>query len=261
MGWHRTGTRYGIGMDAADGLLRAGEPGVQLTWMDAKVGDRVVTPRTGKPVEINALWYNALRVMAGFARRRAGPMAWDRWPGAPRRASTASGTRRPAAATTSSTAPRATTPPSGPNQILAVSLPASPLSPAGSGGWWTRARGTSSPRSGCAASHPTIPSTRGAYGGGSAERDGAYHQGPRLGLAAGPVRARAPAGPRGPGGGACSSSRRIAHHLADYGVGSIAEIFEGDPPFAPRRLHRAGLERGGDAARLVRGRDRSGGPA
>ncbi len=67
---HQAGTRYGIGVDPADGLLRAGEPGVQLTWMDAKVGDWVVTPRIGKPVEINALWYNALRTIAGFFRDR-----------------------------------------------------------------------------------------------------------------------------------------------------------------------------------------------
>src|SRR5439155_13421269 len=66
--WHRQGTRYGIKEDPADSLLRAGETGVQLTWMDAKVGDWVVTPRIGKPVEINALWHNALRTMAYFAR-------------------------------------------------------------------------------------------------------------------------------------------------------------------------------------------------
>ncbi len=60
--WHRTGTRYGIRVDD-DGLLLAGEPGVQLTWMDARVGSVVVTPRQGKPVEIQALWYNALRIM------------------------------------------------------------------------------------------------------------------------------------------------------------------------------------------------------
>ena len=65
--WHQKGTRYGIAVDHADGLLNAGVPGVQLTWMDAKVGDWVVTPRIGKPVEINALWYNALRVMSTFA--------------------------------------------------------------------------------------------------------------------------------------------------------------------------------------------------
>src|SRR5262249_50993359 len=63
--WHIRGTRYGIKVDE-DGLLAGGVEGVQLTWMDAKVGDYVVTPRHGKPVEIQALWYNALRVMADF---------------------------------------------------------------------------------------------------------------------------------------------------------------------------------------------------
>lgn len=65
--WHVRGTRYGIKVDG-DGLLHAGQPGVQLTWMDAKVGDWVVTPRTGKPVEIQALWYNSLCVLADLAR-------------------------------------------------------------------------------------------------------------------------------------------------------------------------------------------------
>lgn len=65
--WHVRGTRYRIHVDA-DGLLFSGEPGVQLTWMDAKVGDLVVTPRTGKAVEIQALWYNALRVMEELAK-------------------------------------------------------------------------------------------------------------------------------------------------------------------------------------------------
>jgi len=64
---HIKGTRYNIHVDDADGLLYAGEEGVQLTWMDAKVGDWVVTPRIGKPVEVNALWYNALRTMARLA--------------------------------------------------------------------------------------------------------------------------------------------------------------------------------------------------
>ncbi len=66
--WHVRGTRYGIRVDA-DGLLRCGETGVQLTWMDAKVGDWVVTPRRGKPVEVQALWYNALRIMQELALR------------------------------------------------------------------------------------------------------------------------------------------------------------------------------------------------
>jgi predicted glycogen debranching enzyme len=66
--WHERGTRYQIHVDD-DGLLFAGEPGVQLTWMDSKIGDWVVTPRTGKPVEIQALWHNALCSMEDFANR------------------------------------------------------------------------------------------------------------------------------------------------------------------------------------------------
>src|SRR5262249_396869 len=65
---HVAGARYNIHVDPSDGLLYGGGPGVQLTWMDAKIGDWVVTPRTGKPVEINALWINALESMAQFAR-------------------------------------------------------------------------------------------------------------------------------------------------------------------------------------------------
>ncbi len=65
--WHLYGTRYGIHVDTMDGLLYSGEEGIQLTWMDVKIGDWVVTPRTGKAVEINALWYNALCSMADFA--------------------------------------------------------------------------------------------------------------------------------------------------------------------------------------------------
>jgi predicted glycogen debranching enzyme len=64
---HDAGTHFGIGVDPSDGLLRAGEPGVQLTWMDARVDGRVITPRTGKPVEINALWHGALAHLADFA--------------------------------------------------------------------------------------------------------------------------------------------------------------------------------------------------
>ncbi len=73
--WHLKGTRFGIHADPADGLLYAGEPGVQLTWMDAKVDDWVVTPRQGKPVEIQALWYHALRIMARLADKLDKPQA------------------------------------------------------------------------------------------------------------------------------------------------------------------------------------------
>ena len=72
---HVRGTRFGIGVDPADGLLRQGEPGYQLTWMDAKVDDWVVTPRRGKAVEINALWYNALCLLAAWLRDQGDPLA------------------------------------------------------------------------------------------------------------------------------------------------------------------------------------------
>lgn len=71
--WRLRGTRHDIHVDPADGLLYAGDPGVQLTWMDAKVSDWVATPRVGKPVEVNALWYNALRSTALFANRLGRP--------------------------------------------------------------------------------------------------------------------------------------------------------------------------------------------
>jgi predicted glycogen debranching enzyme len=67
--WHKKGTLFGIRVDETDGLLTQGEDGVQLTWMDAKVGDWVVTPRHGKPVEINALWINALKILEWLAAK------------------------------------------------------------------------------------------------------------------------------------------------------------------------------------------------
>jgi predicted glycogen debranching enzyme len=70
---HLAGTRFGIGVDPADGLLRQGAEGYQLTWMDAKVGDWVVTPRRGKAVEVNALWYNALCLLQGWVGTHGEP--------------------------------------------------------------------------------------------------------------------------------------------------------------------------------------------
>lgn len=74
---HEQGTKFGIGVDPADGLLKQGAPGYQLTWMDAKVGDWVVTPRRGKAVEINGLWYNALRLLEGWLREEQGSAQAD----------------------------------------------------------------------------------------------------------------------------------------------------------------------------------------
>lgn len=232
--WHREGTRYGIAEDPTDGLLRAGEPGVQLTWMDAKAGDWVVTPRTGKAVEINALWYNALRTMAQFARtlgRPAGP-----WAALADRVRAGFGRFWNAAAGYCYDVVHG---PDGdddalrPNQIFAVSLPESPLDPKRQRQVVEAcARHLLTPF-GLRSLAPGHPRYHGRYVGGPAERDAAYHQGPAWGWLLGPF-ALAHLRVYGDPGAARAFLAPMAHHLADYGVGSLAELFDGDPPFTPR---------------------------
>ena len=173
---HVRGTRYGI-RAADDGLLAAGEPGVQLTWMDAKVGDWVVTPRIGKPVEIQALWLNALRIAERFTpsyaplyakgvRELRAPLLERRGRLALRR-----GGRRPRAgpARPQRCGPTRSSP------SAACRTPSSTASgPARS---WMRSSGSSGRRSACARWRPARTATRPRYEGGVRERDGAYHQG------------------------------------------------------------------------------------
>ena len=232
--WHRDGTRYGIGEDPTDGLLRSGEPGVQLTWMDAKVGDWVVTPRTGKAVEVNALWYNALRAMGLFARSLGRPAdAWD-----------AQGARVRAGFERFWNAgagycydvldgPEGHEEALRPNQILAVSLPASPLSPERQRRVVDACARHLLTSFGLRSLAPGHPQYRGRYGGGPRERDGAYHQGTAWGWLLGPF-ALAHFHTYRDADAALAFLQPLAHHLAEYGVGNIAEIFDGDPPFAPR---------------------------
>ena len=233
LAWHRQGTRYGIRQDPADGLLAAGEPGVQLTWMDAKVGDRVVTPRTGKPVEINALWYNALVAMTDFARRLRRPASdldadatrvaagferfWnarDGWcydvlDGADGHDATLR-----------------------PNQIFAVSLPATPLSPERRRAVVDACARHLVTSYGLRSLAPFDPRFVARYGGDQGARDGAYHQGAVWGWLLGPF-ALAHFAAYGDADTARSFLTPMADHLTDHGLGSIAEIFDGEPPFAP----------------------------
>jgi predicted glycogen debranching enzyme len=226
------GTRYGIRV-ASDGLVTAGEPGVQLTWMDAKVGDRVVTPRIGKPVEINALWYNALIAMARLAGRLGRPTAgWEA-----RAERVAAGFARfwneeAGHCHDVIDGPDGHEPALRPNQILAVSLPASPLSPGRqrrvvdacarhllvSYGLRSLARGE--------------PGYQPRYGGGSRERDGAYHQGTAWAWLLGPF-ALAHHRVHGDREAARAFLEPMAQHLTDHGLGSIAEVFDPEPPFRP----------------------------
>ena len=231
---YRDGTRYGIALDPRDGLIRAGEPGVQLTWMDAKVGDWVVTPRMGKPVEINALWYNALVAMQGFADR----LGTDPGPYAALAERARVGfhryVRNDAAGLLDllddpfgdDASPR-------PNQILAVSLPASPLAPA------DQARVVAACGRALLTSHglrslaPGHEDYRGTYLGGVWERDGAYHQGTVWGWLLGHY-ALAEYRVTGDATLALSRLAPLGDHLRDAGLGSLSEIFDGDPPHTPR---------------------------
>ena len=230
---YRNGTHYGIGVDA-DGLVRGGADGVQLTWMDAKVGDRVITPRRGKPVEVNALWYNALRACETFAQRLgASPDVYR-----------AAADRTGAAMERFWNAERGwcydvLDGPGGddlslrPNQLFTVSLFASAFDD-------DRARAIVDV---CAARlwtsmglrtlSPDDPSYRGTYGGDQTARDGAYHQGTVWPWLLGPfVRAHLRAyGDR-------DRARTFVQPLIDAldanAIGTLPEIADGDPPHAPR---------------------------
>jgi len=230
---YREGTRFGIGLDA-DGLVRGGAPGVQLTWMDAKVGDRVITPRRGKPIEINALWYNALRACETFARRL----------GRPPNAFRALGDKAAAAMQRYWNAERGwcydvLDGPDGddlslrPNQLFAVALPAGAFDA-------ERARAIVDV---CAAHlwtslglrtlAPDDPRYHGTYGGDQAARDGAYHQGTVWPWLAGPfIRAHLRAY------GDAARTRTFVQPLLDAletdALGTLCEIADGDPPHAPR---------------------------
>jgi predicted glycogen debranching enzyme len=234
VGWHRRGTRYGIAEDPVDGFLRAGEPGVQLTWMDAKVGDWVVTPRIGKAVEINALWYNALRAMAGFARRLGQPR--DPWEILATRVREGFGRFWNA---TVGYCYDVIDGPTGhddalrPNQIFAVSLPESPLPPERQQQVVDACARHLLTSFGLRSLDPAHALYHGGYCGGPKERDAVYHQGPVWAWLLGPF-ALAHLRVYRDAAAARALLEPLAHHLADYGVGSIAEIFEGDPPFRPR---------------------------
>ncbi len=232
--WHVRGTRYQIHVDPADGLLFAGEPGVQLTWMDAKIGDWVVTPRIGKPVEINALWYNALRAMADFAAA----LGEEATPYTAQADKTLSGFDRFWCADLDYCYDVLDTPNGNdsslrPNQLLAVSLPHSPLSA-------ERQRAvveacarrliTSHGLRSLTFEHPDYV---GRYEGGPAQRDSVYHQGTVWAWLIGPFVSAHLRVYKDPAV-AQSFLLPLLHHLRDHGVGSISEIFDGNFPFIAR---------------------------
>ena len=233
---HIAGTRYGIGMDAQDGLLHAGEPGVQLTWMDAKVEETIVTPRVGKPVEINALWYNALRTAAVLSagRDEAAASRYDVLAGRVRAAFQARFVRpgRDALADVVD-GPDGDDLTVRPNQIFAVSLPF-PLLDGDAAAGVVRAAGRALLTTyGLRSLAPDAPGYHGTYEGDLRRRDHAYHQGTVWAWLIGPY-AEAYHRVTGDAAGALDLLRPFEHHLRDAGLGTISEIFDGDPPHRPR---------------------------
>jgi len=230
--WHVRGTRYGIKVEE-DGLLRAGEAETQLTWMDAKVGDWVVTPRQGKPVEVNALWHHALRFVEELGGKHVGPRAdrvrkrfqarfWNEKRGylndvvdgeVPEDESLR------------------------PNQILAVSLPYPMLDVRRARQVVAAVREDLLTPYGLRTLSPRDPRYRGRCEGDQRARDSAYHQGTAWPWLLGPfitAHLRA-AGDRT---AAQEEARRwlapLWDHLREAGLGQISEIFDGDPPFHAR---------------------------
>jgi predicted glycogen debranching enzyme len=229
---HARGTRYGIKVDS-DGLLRAGDADTQLTWMDAKVGDWVVTPRHGKPVEVNALWYNALRFAEELGAEHIGPNSeevaehfglrfWNE-------------ERGYLNDVVDGELPEDTS--LRPNQILAVSLPY----PAIEG---QRARAVVEVVEsdlltpyGLRTLSPRDARYRGRYGGDQWARDGAYHQGTAwpwlLGLFI-TAYIRTADDAEAARSTARGWLRAFEGHMQEAGLGQVSEIFDGDEPHEPR---------------------------
>ena len=230
------GTRYSIRLDT-DGLIAAGEPGVQLTWMDAKVGDWVVTPRIGKPVEVEALWLNALHIASTFSEQWKEFFARGRETFQARFWNEAGGYLYDVVDPEHRAG--AVDPTFRPNQILAVGgLPISLLDPdharrvvaAVEARLWTPL--------GLRSLAPSEPGYTPRYEGGVRERDGAYHQGTVWPWLIGPfveawVRVQA---------NTAEAKREararylepLMRHLDEAGLGHISEIADGDPPHTPR---------------------------
>jgi predicted glycogen debranching enzyme len=235
---HQAGTRFGIRVDPADGLLRSGEPGTQLTWMDAKQGDTAFTPRVGKAVEINALWLNALDVSVRIAARLNATGEQNFCQSLLSRAADGFGRfwneQRSClfdvldvdGAAHNDARIR-------PNQILAVSLPYCTLSRA-----QMRAVVDTCARElltsyGLRSLGPGEPGYIGRYEGGPWQRDSAYHMGTVWSWLLGPF-ARAHYRVYGDARLAHSFLNPIAQHLNGACIGNVSEIFDGDAPHTAR---------------------------
>jgi predicted glycogen debranching enzyme len=235
---HADGTRYGICVDPADGLLRAGERGTQLTWMDAKHGDQVFTPRIGKPVEINALWLNALDVAARLAARFRNSAQKRLCESLLTKASANFGRfwnqeRACLYDVIDVEGGSAVDARIRPNQILAVSLPYCALGDAQMRAVVDCCGRELLTSHGLRSLGPREPGFIGRYRGDAAERDAAYHMGTVWGWLLGPF-ARAHYRVHGDARRAQSFLDPVAQALHGACLGTLGEIFDGDAPHTAR---------------------------
>jgi predicted glycogen debranching enzyme len=235
---HIAGTRFGIGVDPADGLLRQGQEGYQLTWMDAKVDGWVVTPRRGKAVEINALWYNALRLLDGWAREHGADTRGHDFGAHADRAFASFNARfwNPASGHLFDVidGEHGDDPACRPNQVFAISLQHPVLDPRRWEAVLRVVRERLLTPVGLRSLAPGHPDYKAQYFGDLPTRDAAYHQGTVWGWLIGPfVDAWLKVHPdeREEARGFLA---RFDAHLGDACVGSISEIFDADDPYIPR---------------------------
>jgi predicted glycogen debranching enzyme len=232
---HLKGTRYNIHVDPADGLLYGGGPGVQLTWMDAKVGDWVVTPRTGKPIEINALWINALEIMVQFANMLGSSS--DIYADLLQKAKLSFGkfwnAQRNCCFDVLDSPGIGSDSTLRPNQIFAVSLSASLLSAEQQKAVVDACASSLLTPFGLRSLAPHEPGYVGVYCGGPRERDAAYHQGTVWCWLLGPF-ALAHYRVYKDRAAASGFLESLARSIDSYGLGTLAEIFDGDAPHLPR---------------------------
>ena len=238
--WHMRGTRYQIHVDPTDGLLYAGEPDIQLTWMDAKVGDWVVTPRIGKPIEINALWYHALCIMTQFACRLGEPESDFKIAAEKAQQSFSKfWNEQTGYCFDVIGGPNGSESSFRPNQLFAISLPVGDEDePALFDRDKQKAIVDSCARHlltshGLRSLASFDPAYIGHYGGDSRQRDGAYHQGTVWSWLIGPF-IGAHLKVYKDAATARSFLTPLLDHLSAHGLGSISEIFDGDAPFTPR---------------------------
>ena len=234
---HLQGTRFGIGVDQADGLLRQGAEGYQLTWMDAKVDDWVVTPRRGKAVEINALWYNALCLLATWTGEHGVDDPFDLTALA-ERARRAFNERFWYAAGgylfDVVDGERGDDPACRPNQVFAISLDHPVLDQSRWGAVMDVIRERLVTPVGLRSLAPGHAEYKAKYFGDLRSRDAAYHQGTVWAWLIGPyVDAWLKLHPEDRRG-ARALLEGFEAHLDEACVGSISEIFDAEPPYRPR---------------------------